>query len=100
MTREQISSGEAVSRGILFERRFWQYTQSYTQSLLKSIFKSDIHLPSAEKEWHIPEKQAFPSPPVVLSRFEPLEEHETSYFAAFIKVISFFSSMVFTVMNF
>ena len=68
------------------ERRLGQYSQSYAHSLLIRILRREIHLPSGVKEWHIPPTEAFPSPPFVFARFEPEEEHDTSYLALSVKI--------------
>jgi hypothetical protein len=53
-----------------------------------SIFSRDMHLPSADQEWHIPPRAAFPIPEDELLRELPLEEHDTSYLAASERIAS------------
>jgi len=58
----------------------------------KKDFKREIHLPSSDQLWHIPKDAAFPRPPLVFFLLLPLEEHETSYFAAADNISSFFEA--------
>ena len=46
------------------------------QQLVKSIFNSEIHLPSGVKLWHIPLEDAEPRLPFFPPLFEPEEEQE------------------------
>ena|SRR5699024_5393489 len=57
-------------------------------SLVKRIFNSEIHLPSAEKLWHIPDLLQFPIPVPSPRRSTPLEVHATSYLAASVRILS------------
>jgi len=65
------------------------------QQLVISILSNDIHLPSEEKEWHIPDMFALPIPSPFL--LLPLDEQEASYLALSASILSFsFSSIVIT----
>lgn len=46
--------------------------------------------PSSVKEWQIPERAPLPTPEEGVLLLEPLEEHETSYFAAAERIEIFF----------
>jgi len=64
------------------------------QELLRSTLSKDIHLPSAEKLWQIPNERALPIEPGAPARSTPLEVHATSYLAASDKIVSFFKSSI------
>ena len=48
---------------------------------MRNILNKEIHLPSLDQLWQIPETLAFPIPLLVFLRLLPLELQETSYFA-------------------
>jgi len=53
------------------------------------ILSNDMHLPSAAKLWHIPTPPTvFPTPLPSLRLTVPLDEHDTSYFAAAARIFS------------
>ena len=59
------------------------------------ILSSEIHLPSCDQEWQIPDDAAFPMPSFVFFLLEPLEEQEASYFAEFDNISSFLITSIF-----
>ena len=71
-----------------------QYKQLYMQWFVKSIFSREIHLPSSDQLWQIPLFELLPNPPGLFFRILPLEEQETSYFAAAERISSFFCSSI------
>jgi hypothetical protein len=52
------------------------------QLLDNKIFSNDTHLPSAVQVWQMPEDVELPTPLPLFFLSMPLEEHDTSYFAA------------------
>jgi hypothetical protein len=60
----------------------------------KSIFNSDIQRPSSDQLWQIPALWLLPKPFEVFFRLLPLEEHDTSNFAAADKISSLVSSSI------
>ena len=72
-----------------------QYLQSKIQQLVISIFKSEIHLPSAAKEWHIPQLAALPIPSLVFFLSLPLDEQDASYLAASERITNFSFNVIF-----
>ncbi len=58
-------------------------------SFVNKILSREIHLPSAEKLWQIPERSQFPMPVPSPFLAVPLEVQATSYFAASVRIFSF-----------
>ena len=85
----QTSSGvkEVLTTSLLL--LFTQYLQSKMHSFVNRIFKSEIHLPSAEKLWQIPQAFELPRDPFIPFLSTPLDVHATSYFAASARIRSF-----------
>ena len=88
MTSSQSSSGVAEARGTSASARLGQYRQLYEQRLLSKIFSREMHRPSGVKEWQMPAAYPFPMPPALFARADPEEEHETSYFALYVRIFS------------
>ena len=88
MVISHTSSGVKIALFILLLLRFKQYLQSKMQQLVSNILSKEIHLPSAEKEWHIPFTAALPIP-FLLVRVLPLDEHDASYLALSASICSF-----------
>ena len=84
----QTSSGVNDVRTTSFADRLTQYLPSYIHSFVKSIVIREIHLPAAEKLWHIPDLLQFPIPVPSPFLSTPLEVHATSYFAASERILS------------
>jgi hypothetical protein len=59
------------------------------QWLLSITFIREIHRPSSEKLWHIPQAEVLPMLPGLFERCVPLEAHDTSYFADSASILSF-----------
>jgi hypothetical protein len=57
--------------------------------LVISTLSSEMHRPSAEKLWHMPQDAALPRPLGPDFLLTPLEVHDTSYFAASVSIRSF-----------
>src|SRR5699024_8459880 len=94
MVSSASSRGVKEARRVWFERRLMQYSQSSIQELEKRTLRREIHLPSAEKRWQIPQAAEFPRPPRCPARSIPLEVHAASYFAASVRISSFSSAVI------
>ena len=92
MAKSASSRGWKVARGTSLLLRLTQYLQSYTQLFVISTFNREMHRPSAEKLWQIPQAIALPIPPFSEApRSTPLEVQATSYFAESDSIFSFSS---------
>lgn len=59
------------------------------QTLVIKSFSREIHRPSSDQEWQIPEAAGAPKAPFLLALEEPDEEHDTSYLADSAKILIF-----------
>ncbi len=94
MVSVQTSSGVNEALTISLEARLRQYLQSKMHSLVSNIFNREIHLPSAEKVWHIPQATELPRLPLTPFLSTPLEVQATSYLAASESISNFFCMVI------
>lgn len=65
------------------------------QELVSIILSREMHRPSSEKLWQMPQPAALPIIPFLPEREVPLDAHETSYFADSANIFSLLSTFSF-----